>query len=152
MVEHSLDKLVASHHQNVCRDGFGVEAIADAVFLDLPAPWDAIEHAKRTLKRTRKTRICCFSPCIEQVQRTIQALEACDFVEIEVVNCLLREWETRAVTVYDFPEIVSNSERNRKRPANDAGAQSATHVAQPKSEMRGHTSFLTFALFHAPFQ
>jgi hypothetical protein len=102
--------------RDVCAAGFGVAHVADAgtgspgacrcvwawgsaapcaVFLDLPAPWDAIAAAKEALKvckGTRKpggvrvskgegggqtdaaTRICTFSPSIEQVQRACDAL------------------------------------------------------------------------------
>ena len=36
-------------HRNVCKDGFGAASEVDAVFLDLPAPWEAIESAKGVL-------------------------------------------------------------------------------------------------------
>lgn len=39
------------------------ESMADAVFLDLPRPYEAIGHAKRVLKRGG--HLCCFSPCID---------------------------------------------------------------------------------------
>lgn len=44
-------------HRNVCKDGFGddIAGTVDAVFLDLPSPWQAIEFAKQSLK------VCVFS-------------------------------------------------------------------------------------------
>ena len=70
---------VSLTHRNVCRDGFAPASNADAVFLDLPAPWDAVPHAKAALRTDRPARICCFSPCIEQVLRTVAALNAAGF-------------------------------------------------------------------------
>jgi tRNA A58 N-methylase Trm61 len=70
-----------------------------SVFLDVPAPWEAVEFAKNVLavrstlaishtsqeltsisaQRDRMTRICCFSPCIEQVTKTVTALQSAGF-------------------------------------------------------------------------
>jgi tRNA (adenine57-N1/adenine58-N1)-methyltransferase len=67
-----MDDIVTLTHRNVCKDGFtvldevdagnvspspliGLRLISDfAVFLDLPAPWEAIEHAKKALR----VRLC----------------------------------------------------------------------------------------------
>lgn len=48
--EHGVEHLVTVTNQDVCKNGFGVSGIADAVFLDIPSPWEAIGHAKSALK------------------------------------------------------------------------------------------------------
>lgn len=65
----------------------------DAVFLDLPRPWEAILHAKKVLRSGGK--ICCFSPCIEQVQKTHETLRENNFFEIEMVESLCRNFEKK---------------------------------------------------------
>lgn len=47
---HKLDHIIKIKHQNVYKDGFELESEVDAVFLDLPAPWDALEHAKKAMR------------------------------------------------------------------------------------------------------
>ena len=47
---HKLGDLVTVKQRDVCQNGFDLENVADAVFLDLPHPWDAIPHAKKGLK------------------------------------------------------------------------------------------------------
>ena len=44
-----MGDLVTVKQRDVCQNGFDLENVADAVFLDLPHPWDAIPHAKRGL-------------------------------------------------------------------------------------------------------
>ncbi|MCJ1398848.1 tRNA (adenine-N(1)-)-methyltransferase catalytic subunit trm61 [Xylographa trunciseda] len=51
--DHGLDGLVEITHRDVCTDGFsvikdGVQTVqAEAIFLDLPAPWVALKHLTR---------------------------------------------------------------------------------------------------------
>ncbi|XP_057293653.1 tRNA (adenine(58)-N(1))-methyltransferase catalytic subunit TRMT61A-like isoform X2 [Hydractinia symbiolongicarpus] len=98
--DHGFSGYVSCACADACKDGFGMEDGADAVFLDLPAPWDAVPHAKRALKKSGG-RICSFSPCIEQVQRTCDVLQQHRFCEIKVMECLLR---TINVQMVSYPE------------------------------------------------
>src|SRR4051812_41162659 len=94
------------------------------VFLDLPAPWEAVPYAKEAFKQHRTGKICSFSPCIEQVQRTVATLsengfagKACIYVwsfvsigahfqytltipsaaEITMFECLVRNHDVRII-------------------------------------------------------
>jgi tRNA A58 N-methylase Trm61 len=44
-------------------------------------------------------RLCSFSPCIEQVQRTCEELKAQGFTEVSTVECLLR-LESKSLSTY----------------------------------------------------
>lgn len=48
--EHGVGRWVTVRNQDVCRSGFGVSHMADAVFLDIPSPWEAVGHAWDALK------------------------------------------------------------------------------------------------------
>ncbi|CAG03776.1 unnamed protein product [Tetraodon nigroviridis] len=48
--QHRVDHLVTVRNQDVCKDGFGVTGVADAVFLDIPSPWEAVKHAEAAMK------------------------------------------------------------------------------------------------------
>jgi tRNA (adenine57-N1/adenine58-N1)-methyltransferase len=98
--DHGLFPTLSLRHRNVCKTGFGLHGVADAVFLDLPAPWEAVEHAAQALRLDVAGRICCFSPCIEQVLKTVEALrkggtssedaQETRWVDIETYECLNR--------------------------------------------------------------
>ena len=45
---------VTCSHRDVCKTGFDLVHVADAVFLDLPAPWEALPFAKKALKTEGK--------------------------------------------------------------------------------------------------
>jgi tRNA (adenine57-N1/adenine58-N1)-methyltransferase len=123
--DHGLDEIVETTHRDVCADGFSVfrdsfQAVqADAVFLDLPAPWLALKHLTRAATNSNETaglayaqslpnssvisplcphhpvRICTFSPCIEQVQRTITMLRSLSYTSIETVELSAKRIEVR---------------------------------------------------------
>ncbi|KAH7925570.1 tRNA methyltransferase complex GCD14 subunit [Leucogyrophana mollusca] len=102
---HGMADIVTLTHRNVCKDGFTVTDTVDSVFLDLPAPWDAVDHAKKALRKDCTTRICCFSPCMEQVLRTVSALNDAGFTDITMYETLLRPHD-----VHQIPAALSLSE------------------------------------------
>ncbi|KAI5644875.1 tRNA methyltransferase complex GCD14 subunit domain-containing protein [Phthorimaea operculella] len=80
---HGLGKYVTCERRDVVQDGFGEElnGKADAVFLDLPRPWECIPDAVKAIS-IYGGRFCSFSPCIEQVQRTAAELSKAGFINI----------------------------------------------------------------------
>jgi hypothetical protein len=84
-----MSDYVTVYNRDVCADGFGLENVADAVFLDLPSPWNALASAKKALKK-EGGRICTFSPCIEQVQKSVIELTELGFTDIFTVESLRR--------------------------------------------------------------
>ncbi|KAF1363443.1 tRNA methyltransferase complex GCD14 subunit [Lizonia empirigonia] len=126
IVEHGLDPVVTVTHRDVYGDGFNLNDStspeADAVFLDLPAPWQALKHLTRTAPSTatiqaatsdptastdaskpfvsplnprKAVRICTFSPCIEQVTKTVAALRTLGWLEIDMVEMAAKRLEVR---------------------------------------------------------
>ncbi len=104
--EHGLDGIVKLTYRDVCQDGFTPDKTpassiaANAIFLDLPAPWLALKHLTRSspsssLSKTTAIHLCTFSPCIEQVQRTITTLRALGWTEIEMVEIAAHRIEVR---------------------------------------------------------
>lgn len=93
---------------------FGIdETDVDAVILDLATPWLVVPHAHNALKPCGT--IVSFSPTIDQVVKTVEALKENDFVDIETVECLMREMQI---------------ERGKTRP---------------QTLMTGHTGYVTSA-------
>ena len=60
----------------------------DAVILDLAVPWLVVPHAYEALKPSGI--LVSFSPTIDQVVRTTEALRDNGFVFIETIECLMR--------------------------------------------------------------
>lgn len=91
--QNGLGKLITVEQRNIEELGFpdDLHNKADAVFLDLPGPWKAIPSVAKCLKPDGV--FCGFSPCIEQVQKTVEALNAEGFRAFNTVEVLLREYE-----------------------------------------------------------
>jgi len=89
------------------------ESDVDAVILDLATPWLVARHAYTALKPCGT--IVSFSPTIDQVVKTVEALNENGFTDVETVECLMRGMQT---------------ERGKTRP---------------QTLMTGHTGYITFA-------
>jgi tRNA (adenine57-N1/adenine58-N1)-methyltransferase len=83
----------------------------DAVVLDLAVPWLVVAHACTALKPSGV--LVSFSPTIDQVVKTTEALKESGFVFIETVECLMRAMQV---------------ERGKTRP---------------HTMMTGHTGYIT---------
>ncbi len=126
--DHGLEGIVEITHRDVCQNGFLVgpngdeSPNAEAIFLDLPAPWLALPHLTRRKSTPNPTQtstsvaalpetspgtfrsplnpnspihICTFSPCIEQVQRTVSTLRRLGWVDISMVEISQKRLEIR---------------------------------------------------------
>jgi len=65
------------------------EREVDAVILDMATPWEAVPHAYTALKGGGV--FVSFSPTIEQVQRTVEALRNSHFAELQTRELIERE-------------------------------------------------------------
>ena len=147
---HGIENFVTVQQRDVCGEGYGKELQdrVDAVFLDLPHPWDAIPHAKTVLKRSTGGRLCSFSPCIEQVQKAISKMREEGFREISTVECLLREFQARKITIPTFDiERQDPSLMQSECNTNSSNCKTETTFLTgiPLLTMPGHTGYLTFA-------
>jgi len=116
--EHRLEGIVQVTHQNVYENGFlvnGESPGAECVFLDLPAPWQALPHLSRSkpsdsllatcgleplkessspwkspLRPDTSVHICTFSPCIEQVTKTVDTMRRLGWMDVEMVEVAQR--------------------------------------------------------------
>ncbi|KAF8932289.1 tRNA (adenine-N(1)-)-methyltransferase catalytic subunit trm61 [Haplosporangium gracile] len=116
--EHGLLDMVTLRCRDVCKDGFDLEDKVDAIFLDLPAPWEAVASAKKAFKQNKVGKICTFSPCIEQISRTVTALNEHGFVDIQMYECLIRFNEIRVIPMWTIDEAMEKQravEKKRKR-------------------------------------
>jgi tRNA (adenine57-N1/adenine58-N1)-methyltransferase len=89
------------------------ERDVDAVILDLAVPWLVVPHAYTALKPSGI--LVSFSPTIDQVVKTTEALRENGFVFIETIECLMRTMQV---------------ERGKTRP---------------NTMMTGHTGYITHA-------
>jgi tRNA (adenine57-N1/adenine58-N1)-methyltransferase len=89
------------------------ETNIDAVILDLSTPWLVVPHAYSALKGSGA--VVSFSPTIDQIVKTVEALRESEFVDIETIEAFFRGMQV---------------ERGKTRP---------------ETLMTAHTGYITFA-------
>ena len=128
-----------------------VDQFVNGVFLDLPKPWDAIKSAYHVL--LFNGRICSFSPCIEQVQKTCQVLGMNGFVDIRTFEVLSRDHLAKK---HEFPPLDLDTNNSiheiRSRPNQETSKDFDNlpcvnmMTSRPVGKSFGHTGYLTFAI------
>jgi hypothetical protein len=143
------------------------------VFLDIPSPWSVISKVPIVFKPESIGRICTFSPCIEQVHKTVMELETTHFKDIRTFECLIRPAEIKYIQlpllsdrpnmnesemISSFSEEEEGLEEAKKSSSNPFKKrkliQSSTIpsikeyiTTKTLHHIRGHTSYLTFATY-----
>ncbi|CAG9830583.1 unnamed protein product [Diabrotica balteata] len=144
--EHGFSEYVTVKHRDVCENGFGedLDGKADAVFLDLPHPWFAITHALKSIKTTGG-RICSFSPCIEQVQKSCLILLKLGFQEIQTLEVLQTQLsvQQRTIPIVSLDFLKTEGDENEREKKQKEYLK--TVVSVPPATLPGHTGYLTFA-------
>ena len=167
--EHQMSDYVTVYHRDICAEGFKMQNVADAVFLDIPNPWKAIKSAKDAIKQ-EGGRICSFSPCIEQVQKTVEELKTQNFIDIQTFENLRCVYSVKSQIFPEFDfqmnsmnknveaERSSNKKsRNNKSQQKNDSEDSDTNMdegnyenvykpycSKPINLQPGHTGYLTF--------
>lgn len=143
---HGLSQYVTVTHRDVCEMGFSdnVNNKCDAVFLDLPHPWLAIPHAINCLKKSGG-RICSFSPCIEQVQKTCEALLSLRFQELHTMEVLQTQYRVQPRTLPVLNLEFLKTEKDGSETIHNQKEEVNFFSAVPPPSLPGHTGYLTFA-------
>ena len=143
--EHGLENTLITH-RDVCNNGFEIENIptefgpinGDVVFLDLPSPWTAIPHLDKVISKTSRVGICCFSPCIEQVEKAVKALQADGWINIEMVEVSGKRWEARKDMVRDISDVVKRLKDIQSRKNQGIENRRQVKVDSQSGEKRDH--------------
>ena len=83
------------------------EREADAVTLDLPAPWEALDAAAGALKGGGF--LASYSPTVPQVSDLLSAAAEKKFLHVKTVEVVQREWEFRERVVRPKSQAIGHS-------------------------------------------
>ena len=146
-----LDNNGMNEEEDDGKGGFQLgQAAAHAIFLDLPEPWLAVPHAAYTIKANG--RICSYSPCMEQTQKTVAALKQNGFHSLRTVEARLKEYyvdeyemEAPPSDLLDIPtEVAFSLEKERQvggtQQLKESEADKATDDIKGNGKKRSNNS------------
>jgi tRNA (adenine57-N1/adenine58-N1)-methyltransferase len=87
LVKASVDNIVETKIKDVTKAIDEKEL--DAVILDIPNPWEAINHAWKALKLGGY--LCSYSPLISQMEKTVKEIKKNKFIEISSTENIQRK-------------------------------------------------------------
>eukprot|EP00768_Dysnectes_brevis_P006055 gnl/Dysnectes_brevis/4632_a6314_702.p1 GENE.gnl/Dysnectes_brevis/4632_a6314_702~~gnl/Dysnectes_brevis/4632_a6314_702.p1 ORF type:complete len:367 (-),score=104.23 gnl/Dysnectes_brevis/4632_a6314_702:39-1139(-) len=146
---HGLSQ-VTGYLRDVCREGYPEELRsneADLVFLDLPEPWLAVPHATAVMRVGAV--FVAFSPCIEQVHKTLSALceygygcfETCETCGISYAA------EGRPLPVPPLVKVKMSKKKAQYGSLPGVKDSVILPSLRPSQTYRAHTGYLLFAQY-----
>jgi len=80
---------------------------ADAVVLDMPDPWDAVENVRRFLRPGG--RLCVYVPNTNQLELVVKKMRAAGFVEVKALENIQRNMEVHEMGVRPSYEMLGHT-------------------------------------------
>jgi tRNA (adenine57-N1/adenine58-N1)-methyltransferase len=84
-----------------------IDTEADAVILDIPNPWDALDNVERFLRPGG--RFCAYLPNTNQVETTVRALRKRGYVDIDIVENIQRAMEVHESGIRPSFEMLGHT-------------------------------------------
>ena len=118
------------------------ERDVDAVILDLAVPWLVVPHAYTALKPSGV--LVSFSPTIDQVVKTTEALRENGFVFIETIECLMRTMQVERgktrpntmMTGHYWLHYACKKNHYASSPRNPAGANTRRNLSARRASTK----------------
>ncbi|KAL3777620.1 hypothetical protein ACHAW5_006771 [Stephanodiscus triporus] len=124
-IVHELDSSMIIHYLDigpnmiVCESGTGSGAMSHAILRSI-APGGMLHTYEFNGVRAERARLCSYSPCVEQTQRTVSSLRDHGFHSIRTVEARLREYFVSEVELEDptcdyLPEVLTEERASLER-------------------------------------
>ncbi len=85
----------------------GFDEKVNAIFLDVPDPWNYISNCSKALLGSGNLAIVC--PTTNQVQKVIEAIESENFIMLEIWESLFRKYKPVSERLRPFDRMVAHT-------------------------------------------